>query len=697
MKTYIKAPENLKKEYYEYSDSEDGSYYEINDLEEEKIIYRDKLKEQKEEEYHMMKNMIEARSKMYQKETVKKKEPTMSRELRTYMELIEDSLFDETFQLLEKQASKIEDDIEQKRYIRNVFNYLFDEDTFVGLLEENKWGNLGKAISTALERPFFEDIKNRLGTVLNVDEASKVSSVLILENDFKSAETFLPYANKDLSIYNSTLTEIIESNNIAALKYVCKNFENIHFNSDELLAMCSNMKTEAIEMLIEDFDFEITTQNRLEKNLAVNMAIDRNIKNFEWLNKHYGDKINYGQEILFSLIEKNDPVGFYGVMLGNKNLKQPQLEKVGNFLFNPKSVDKLSQTDLYEKFFHHKNFDDQMFTLGQGYFVYGLLSKMGLSAKKEGNDSSRKYVRILDTYLNSVVSDSIPDSPEFHVVGAAVHVAKIGDCQSVTDACVLVMRRFGQYINRPNPSGLLPINQVEKESPLFRILINNGAIPPEPEPTFWGNVFNIFKGKKEEKVYQPIRQEKVSKQSDSFNNKESNSITSIRIKMRSDFRTMQEYISDNSCDPVIKMKCENMFLKADKLSMVMEKNNLTSFVDELHFLSENFSNYLKQSLKAYSNIVENSSKLENDEVTSNKVEKAKKICMEHVDLLTEQLNLITSNISNGLNDGALTQLKARGKFLEERFNQSLDDFQTEDNSETKDDGIVQIRPKKKNI
>jgi hypothetical protein len=159
--------------------------------------------------------------------------------------------------------------------------------------------------------------------------------------------------------------------------------------------------------------------------------------------------------------------------------------------------------------------------------------------------------------------------------------------------------------------------------------------------------------------------------------------------MKNDFRTMQDYLLDELCDPSIKMKCENMFLKADKLSMVMEKNNLSSYGEELHFLSENFAKYLKNSLKAYIDLSHAAYALENN---PKKLDEAKKLCMEHVNLLTEQLDLITSNISNGLSQDALIELKTSGKFLEDRFNKTLDSNSSVEPSEN--DEIVQIRPLK---
>jgi DNA-binding transcriptional MerR regulator len=156
---------------------------------------------------------------------------------------------------------------------------------------------------------------------------------------------------------------------------------------------------------------------------------------------------------------------------------------------------------------------------------------------------------------------------------------------------------------------------------------------------------------------------------------------------------MQDLINSRYCDSVIKIKCENMFLKADNLSIVMEQKKLVSFTNELHFLGQNFSRYLKQSLNAYVEINQISQKLDDKKTSEEKIEKTKNICMNHVNLLDEQLVLITNNINTLLSDSAFDQLKVRGKFLEERFSQSLDS--TSNDVLGHRENIVDIRPKNK--
>lgn len=608
---------------------------------------------------------------------------SQSKELQKFKQLIDETFFNDAFQVLEQEVSKIEDIIEQKRIIRMALSYSLEENKIIELANVNQLNELITVVNKVFDKPNFEDFKSRLSTIINNKEASKIVSVAIIENNFDVAKTFMPYAIKDLSLYKGTIEAIINANNVEALRFLCENFDNIYFDSGELLARAVDMKPEALRMLIDEFNFDLNNQNRPECNLTLNLIAKGNVKSFDWLNKVYSSKINYNFELIYQLIEKQNNIEFYSIMLKNPNLKQAHIEKIGNYLFSEKVVETQSNNDIYEKFFTHKSFNDQAFTLGQGYFIYGLISKIGHVAKSQANEIVRSYARILNTYLNTYDKDTVPDAPDIHIIGAAIRMAKIGKTPEASEACIAVARRFPRYINKPNPSGELPIQQIEKDSYLYQMFINNGAVSPEPEPTFWTNVFNVFKGKKDKK-------EVVEEVSSSVDNTNSgNSINVIRIKMKNDFRTMQNYLLDELCDPSIKMKCENMFLKADRLSMVMEKKNMTSYGEELHFLSENFAKYLKSSLKAYIDLSHTTSQLESN---PKKMEEAKKLCMEHVNLLTEQLDLITGNISNGLSQDALIELKASGKFLEERFNKTLDSNLEESLKEENE--VVQIRPLK---
>src|SRR5579875_1742712 len=111
-----------------------------------------------------------------------------SNELPKYQQLIDEAFFDEAFQFLVKEVAKIEDVIEQKRVIRMALSYPLQESKIIDLASKNQL--------------------------------------------------------KELSIYKTTIEKITHSNNVEALHFMCANFENIHYESGELLARASDMKFE---------------------------------------------------------------------------------------------------------------------------------------------------------------------------------------------------------------------------------------------------------------------------------------------------------------------------------------------------------------------------------------------------------------------------------------------------------------------
>ena len=62
--------------------------------------------------------------------------------------------------------------------------------------------------------------------------------------------------------------------------------------------------------------------------------------------------------------------------------------------------------------------------------------------------------------------------------------------------------------------------------------------------------------------------------------------------------------------------------------------------------------------------------ISNEQLRNNKSEEAKSLCLEHIDLLKEQLEQMIDNISSNIADNSISDLKVRGKFLKERFKQN---------------------------
>ena len=85
-----------------------------------------------------------------------------------------------------------------------------------------------------------------------------------------------------------------------------------------------------------------------------------------------------------------------------------------------------------------------------------------------------------------------------------------------------------------------------------------------------------------------VNQSKQSKQEAEIEQGGNTSLMQLKNQMREDFRTMRSYLDNKLCDSSIKFKCENMFLKSERLVKLMEKYNVTKSFEDMIFLNKNF-------------------------------------------------------------------------------------------------------------
>lgn len=635
----------------------------------------------------------------------KKKEESLTENQLKYQQYLDSILYEDLFAEFKKNVTQKESNLDKVAVINEFFGFVFSYENYDKLLDNGKLSLFNKVFLKELnEDKFYSEniIMDRIDILLNKQMCSLHFSDAVLNSNFENAKIILPYAEQNIDEYVNTLKQIQSKNDIDALRFMCESLKNIHYGNGELLHSCVSMSTSAIDMLIKDFKFSITDQVSSSGMSLIQHCVDKSLLNkFTYLIENYYSDINLSQPIanastsvrsakvavlpegvkskgnresIFDLIVNNKKeFEFLSVLLSvedPKFLKQSHINMIGSIIFTDEKIAKYAKTDIYDKFFSHPSFDAQVFNLGQGSFIYGLLSRMGICLTKNDNDElGQNYVRILDSYISNANIDEIPTVPEFHVVGAAIHVAKVSEKPSARDACRLIIKNFKQLINKPNPSGVLPISQITSDNPIYRTLIDNGAITPEPEPTFFKSFLRMFEKKKKIKIENAADIEDISNK-----NVTVGSISSIRGNLKSDFRDMRNLLSNPEMDADIKIRCENMFLKADNIALVLEKNNLNNFFDEIHFLSENFSNYLKKSLGAYDKILDGNSKIASQTFES-KVEEAKKMCLKHVKLLEDQTDLILNNIGNEIGDSVLKDLRIRGRFLEEKFDKPKVDLE----------------------
>lgn len=602
-----------------------------------------------------------------------------------YIKLLDDALYEDAFLLLEKNINLVESKIEQRKQIREFLTIV--NDKFDDILEEGRLVVFSSEFVHAFrDLPFLEESAKKLNTIFEPERVALMFSKLVSNNEFNNAKFLLPYFSKNIEAFPKTVNAVIDEKNTDGLRFLCENMDNTHYNNGEILRKSANMPVQTIISLVEDFDFDINeTDINVRSSLMSEIVTSKNVRGFKGLVDKFGDSINWGQVFstkagttIFDFIDATKiPLQFYSVLLAKDDLKQTYVERIGQTLFeSDEMVKSASNTDVYDRFFSHPNFDHASFNLGQGYCLYGLLARMGLSASEDYKKPVAKaYVKIIDSFLNARTDDEMPQATNLHIVGAAVYVAKESQSQETVDACGLILRRYKHYVNKPNPDGKLPITQVEENSAIYRMLVNNGAITPKPPPGFWASVATSVGLMKRSNIEDEIRAQQLRDEEEVRNRQVKaptnfGSLNAVKTEMRDNFREMRDTLSNHLCDPVIKMRCENMFLKSENLVTKMEKYKLTNSTEDVYFLSQTFSTYLSKSLKSYMKVCEAAVDFGRNETIDSKLEKAKKDCLEGIGLLEKQLDLIVNNVSSEVENSAQSGARVNRKFLENRLDNS---------------------------
>lgn len=633
--------------------------------------------------------------------------------IQKYRDLIDDSLFEEAYILLERDVKDLEKQdliIEKNKLIRDFFVGIFDDEYFKELMNRGVLLPIAQETAQALlEKDFLKDQVKKFSNYVEEDKVGIMFVFLVQNHDFDAAKGLLPFVNKNITNYPSTINKIIEERNSKALEFLMRNMDDIHFNEGALLKSSSDMPFDTLRIMIDDLKFDINEQSKNEGiNLMHTLLIEKNVKNFSAIVQHYGNQIDWSAKALlnkgkqqFSVLDLVEASGsyaeFYNIILDDLSLKESIVDKIGSVLLtNRKAIEQCANSNVYEKLFSHPQFNPKTTDLEQLHLVYGLLSVIGKTSLVGDVNLSKHYYNMLNTFLCTYVShdDNIEDAPQYNVVGAAVEVVEkleshfksensnakdLSGTKIALDAAALIIRRYKQYINKPNPDGRLSIELTSKDSNAYRLLVNNGALTAEPEPGFFNALSRMMGGRKREldKQREMIIErgrESLNNVVDTLSNSGNASLITLKNQMREDFRTMRNYLNHKLCDPSIKFKCENMFLKSERLVNLMEKYNITKSYEDVLFLGKNFSEYLKESLKAYIAVCEATSDFSDQDKKFEKLENVRKKCLSQVELLAEQVELINQNISAEAEGNAARNLNIQGRFLKNRFDNTGNDL-----------------------
>lgn len=669
-----------------------------------------KILEEKEKELLAMNKELGKITKEYQflENELNKKEEKMTQEIQHYIDLFNESLFDEAFILLEQDVSGIDNIIEKNKLIRNFFGFVFSEDLFNNMLEENKLLAVSVTLINNLQKDFLKEMGSKLKNFVDEDMFSVMYSLLLLGSEFDKAKFLLNFFTPSVQTYPKTIEEIINNKNIEGLRFVCENMRDIHYNKDELLVLSCNMGNDALKMLIEEFDFNVNDKLKENSdNLMTALLKKGNAKGFKFIVDNYEKNINWNAQLtnkttLFQIISTmptQTRLEYFDILLSSPTLKESLIEKIAVNLFtftteNYKIMQDGVEHDIYKKLFEHPNFNGQTFTLGQGYFLYELLSTFGTIALENLEDCTKMFAKIINEYLGSKEGQKdIGDSPSYHIVGAILFVANEIEQNAKTTPLIMqltldiannILKTFPQHINRESPNGIFPLTQVKNESPLYNMLVEQGSVTLDPEPDmgFWGGFKNAFSNNKKNpgginkaliekaQAFKNTPNGRVSKAKEYVKDNKvqhDSSLSSLKEKIKDELRNMGPLISNPMCDLTIKMKCENMYLTTIQLINMMEKHNVSHAYEEMNFLSVNFSTYIQKTLKFYIQVCNAAVDLAHENIKEDKLNKAKEECIKQIDLLAKQVEKVGESMFKDVEANAKRDFNVQGRFLTTKF------------------------------
>jgi len=613
-----------------------------------------------------------------------------------YKKLFKEELYGEIFKEIEKNYHEIQNDVVQKKYLKDAFRFVLHVENLDFLQENKKLIFLSKEIVKQFSGSNF---LKKVGVIDNLDfyfqplKCKVVFVDLLLNEDFDGAKFMLKFFEPNLKDFKKTVEMIQKNNNTKLLRFVCENMTNIHFNNGELLRKAVFMDSTAVEMLVNEFGFDVNDEDEINGGNVFQVSIEAGkSKIFETLVKNYSKELNVlkpmninklGELNLIKLIEKKCSVvkqyEFLNVVLDktyNLNLTKPALKYISNIIFETEFMSKYHNTDIYEKFFQQKEFSHEEINFGQRYFLYGMLANIGefLKADMAHNNANQleRYFNVMHSFLKHSKVEEIPPAINYHIVGAAVEIASFYD--ETLDILNLVLNKYQKYVNKPNPNGLLPIQQVAKNSTIYSVLIEHGAISIEEEEKngFLSVFMKAFKKKKKPnrllEHIQEIHEKTQEKVPQVFAKKKEQDITILFNTIKEDFMEINKKISHENVDLEVKSESENLYFKTIGLIKTLENKNGShnSHYEEVHFLNQNFSNYLKKSVEKYVDLVEIYEKQTN-KLTEEKMLNGRDLCLQQIKLLQKQVDIFIENILNNVTDEKIQGISVQKRFLEERF------------------------------
>lgn len=618
----------------------------------------------------------------------------MSKNEPTYQSLINSSLYKEAFILLNQNLKNVEHI--QKSLIVDEFLKIYLNNYNLKLINEaHSKSYILALVENMKDNQVLCDFNEKISLMINENDKNNIFKNLVLSNDNENALFVkkILNINSDLSKHVDLLIDLSAKDNYEAVNFLCQEMDNIHFNNGAFLRILSNRSIKINELLLIKYSFDLTEFSDKTNFNFLSFLIDDNLfdKFAYFINKNY-EKIDfnlvYGGEdtkVLFDFIEKNsreinsieklsshkglkyktynkkqenstlfdlienspNAIKFIESLLKQENLNVFLINKIKTILMNnPKVRSEGVNREVFKSLFSHKNFifDNEE---DRSIFFYSIINKMGNFMYYDKEKEANEYALIAQNYSACSV-EKLPVGKNNHALGAMISIlVEISTEKEISnfskelliDCMKTFLSKEPELVNTKNPNGKYPVLMTEN-SDIYNFLLTNEAIPRNPNTgviNFIKLFFNLYKPSVNESLIKDYFEKRKT-----ISYVDNNDVLNASI-LESKFSEILNNLDSSKIDDELIEKIKNIYTKSKDIAKRIDDNNVKNLHQEIHFLKNNTPDYIKRSIDIYVNTYElNKSFGEVSEAS--KIEKAKKECLEQLEILNNSLDKINKNV-----------------------------------------------------
>lgn len=637
--------------------------------------------------------------------------------MKQHKKLLEGLLLKESFELLKKEMLT-KDSIEAVQYFQEFCELYNSVSIFTKYAENNNLIPYVKYFLDAVRTEnYLSSIKERLPVFVPAETLDLFLAVSIIGKNIENIQYVLPYANKDLEQYPTSVRRLVEEQDEEILRFIVNNMGNIHYDNDILLSQCQGLSNDFIRFLIEEKGFSVNAINEtLNTNFITFTAYYMNMDTFSFVVRNFNEQIDWKQ-IVPAYIDPNNPhdkqvpeatlidrclmifeeqgrdalYSFFNLMLSDQvSLRSSEVMRLLVYAKNNMSLFMNQEgCAILIDIFKHRNLRMEEYPENNP-LIYELCARFAHDSVAKADISSLNDIyRFTKIYLkNRNMKYIIPNAKDYHVLGAGLYVhqyikyrleqivpSRREEILKYKSQFVeLIIDEFSDDVNWVNPNGTLPIQQVKPEEREYTMLLKHGALPVEEEPGVFGSLINRITKKTINTVEKVIAMEaarRSQKERSRDREKRKDEIKDSFIKLRNILETkFQDMIvrSEKEKSPEMIKEVLNEFKqKSKKVVDLMIRQEHFELTDEVRWLRGNFISYTEEALSSYWKLIDVARNASVGDEMERKITAATDRVLIALTNVQKQLNITIKNIASEIEYAASNDLNMGGRYISETF------------------------------